>query len=252
MSSIITEGNLVADPHLRLTANGTPVASATLAVTDRVKDPDDAWTDGPTAYYELTVWGAPADNFAETAVKGSRIVVAGELTVEEYTDRTGQTRTTTRITASHLGLSTRFAPRPAAQPSRDVITAAKERIPSAGRPAPPSRHDRDRRKPRWGPPYRHAVIYPTLPMSAAVVCIELRLYAYSCHALEARTKRLPADGSPNLDRDLGCRRRWLCAVPPHARASGPAPETYDQVARASPTVGAFLARVVRQSRRRKC
>ena len=37
MSSIIvTEGNLVADPHLRLTANGTPVASATLAVTDQL------------------------------------------------------------------------------------------------------------------------------------------------------------------------------------------------------------------------
>ena len=125
MSSIITEGNLVADPHLRLTANGTPVASATLAVTDRVKDPDGAWTDGPTSYYELTVWGTPADNFAETAVKGSRLVVAGELTVEEYTDRTRQTRTTTRITASHLGLSTRFAARADTRPTREVITAAQ-------------------------------------------------------------------------------------------------------------------------------
>jgi single-stranded DNA-binding protein len=67
--------------------------------------------------------GSPADNLAETAVKGSGLVVADELTVEDYTDRTGRTRTTTRITASHLGLSTRFASRPAAQPTREVITA---------------------------------------------------------------------------------------------------------------------------------
>ena len=115
----------VADPHLRLTANGTPVATATLAVTDRVKDPDGAWTDGATAYYELTIWGSPADNFAEAAVKGSRIVVAGELTVEEYTDRTGRTRTATRITASHLGLSTRFAARADTRPTREVIAGAQ-------------------------------------------------------------------------------------------------------------------------------
>ncbi len=126
MSSIIvTEGNLVADPHLRLTAHGTPVASATLAVTDRIKDPDGAWIDGHTSYYELTVWGSPADNFADTARKGARLVAAGELIVEEYTDSAGQTRTTTRITATHLGLSTRFAPRAEARPTPEALTAAQ-------------------------------------------------------------------------------------------------------------------------------
>ena len=98
--------------------------TATLAVTDRTKDPDGAWIDGHTSYYELTVWGTPADNFADTARKGARLVAAGELIVEEYTDQAGQTRTTTRITATHLGLSTRFAPRADARPSRKAVTAA--------------------------------------------------------------------------------------------------------------------------------
>ena len=42
------------------------------------------------------------------AVKGARLIVAGELTVAEYTDRDGATRTRRRITAQHAGLSTRF------------------------------------------------------------------------------------------------------------------------------------------------
>ena len=89
------------------------------------KDPDGAWIDGHTSYYEQTVWGTPADNFADTARKGARLVAAGELIVEEYTDSGGQTRTTTRITATHLGLSTRFAPRTQTQPTREALTAAQ-------------------------------------------------------------------------------------------------------------------------------
>ena len=118
MTSIVTEGNATADAELRFTHTGKAVANVTIAVTDRAKDPDGAWADGATAYYEITVWGAPAESFADTAVKGARLIVAGELTVQEYTDRDGATRTRRRITAHHAGLSTRFHPDRSTKPAR--------------------------------------------------------------------------------------------------------------------------------------
>jgi len=54
------------------------------------------------------VWGSPAESFAASVTKGARLIVAGELTVREYTDREGQQRLSREISAEHAGLSTRF------------------------------------------------------------------------------------------------------------------------------------------------
>ena len=121
MSSIVTEGNITADAELRYTQTGKPVAHATLAVTDRIKADTGEWADGATSFYDLTVWGAPAEPFAQTATKGARLLVAGQLDTEEYRDRDGNTRTRRRITAEHTGLSLRFHPaaRRETTPDRD-------------------------------------------------------------------------------------------------------------------------------------
>ena len=123
MTSIITEGNATANAELRFTQGGKPVANVTIAVTDRTKDHDGAWIDGATSFYEVTVWGSPAETFAETASKGTRLVVAGELTVQEYTDRDGNTRTRRRITADHTGLSVRFHSARSLRPTRDAAAS---------------------------------------------------------------------------------------------------------------------------------
>ncbi len=108
MTSIVTEGNVTADAELRFTPNGKAVTNATIAVNDRTRTQDGEWVDGAASFYEITVWGTPAESFATSATKGTRLVVAGELAVEEYTDREGQTRTRRRITAEHVGISVRF------------------------------------------------------------------------------------------------------------------------------------------------
>jgi single-strand DNA-binding protein len=56
------------------------------------------------------VWGTPAEHFAASVTKGARLIVAGELTVREYTDREGQQRLSREISAEHVGLSSRFHP----------------------------------------------------------------------------------------------------------------------------------------------
>jgi len=110
MTSIITEGNASTDAELRYTQAGKPVASVTLIVNDRTKNADGDWVDGASSSYRVTVWGTPAEHFAASVTKGARLIVAGELTVREYTDREGQHRLSREISAEQAGLSTRFHP----------------------------------------------------------------------------------------------------------------------------------------------
>ena len=116
MSFVIVEGNATADATLReftnkRTGNVVPISNATIAVNDRRYDPDtEQWEDTGRAFYEVTVTGSEAAHFAATAVKGARLLIAGELYTEEYRDPDGNPRTRRRITARNHGLSTRYAP----------------------------------------------------------------------------------------------------------------------------------------------
>lgn len=124
MSYIVTEGNATSDVDLRFTKSDTPkqVAIVSIAVNDRSRNAEREWSGGGTTYYEVTVWGAPAETFAMSVTNGTRIIVAGDLAAEEYTDTAGNTRTRRRVTAEHVGLSPRFVQVTAAQctkPARD-------------------------------------------------------------------------------------------------------------------------------------
>jgi single stranded DNA-binding protein len=75
INRIIISGNLVANPTLRETSSGTPVASATIANNQFFKD-----TDGQrqqvTTFVDVTVWwGSRGENFAALARKGEEIIV---------------------------------------------------------------------------------------------------------------------------------------------------------------------------------
>ncbi len=106
----VIEGHAVADASLRETGSGKAVANVVVRVDQRVRNGDGSYSDGPTSDYEVTVWGKPAEAFAGSARRGSRVFAAGELTVEEYSASEGGTRTRMRVTADHHGISTRYAP----------------------------------------------------------------------------------------------------------------------------------------------
>lgn len=110
MNYIATEGNVLADATLRQTHAGKPVANATIRVDSPIRHDDGTYTEGPTSDYEITVFGKPAEHFAASAVRGARVIAAGELLVEQYTDPEGTARLRRRIVADHHGISSRYAP----------------------------------------------------------------------------------------------------------------------------------------------
>ena len=109
MSTTTIAGNLTADPTLRFTSNGTPVANFTIAHTPRRYDKTSgAWVDGDTLFLRSTVWGKQAEAVAESLTKGTRVVATGALSQFSYTDADGNARTSIELEVDEVGPSLRW------------------------------------------------------------------------------------------------------------------------------------------------
>ena len=82
---ITVVGNLVADPELRFTASGQPVATFRIASTPRIRDnATNEWKDGDSLFLTCNVWRQAAENVAESLQRGMRVIVNGRLKQRQY------------------------------------------------------------------------------------------------------------------------------------------------------------------------
>lgn len=103
-------GNLTADPELRWTQSGSPVASFTIASTPRSFDRQSGdWKDGETLFMRCTAWREMAENIAESLRKGSRTMVRGRLVQRSFETREGDRRTVVELQADEVAVSLRHA-----------------------------------------------------------------------------------------------------------------------------------------------
>ena len=107
---ITVVGNLTADPELRFTPSGAPVANFTVASTPRTFDRNSGeWKDGDAMFLNCAVWRQAAENVAETLTKGMRVIVQGRLKSRSYETREGEKRTVFEIEVDEIGPSLRYA-----------------------------------------------------------------------------------------------------------------------------------------------
>lgn len=103
-------GNLTADPELRYTATGTPVANIVIASTPRTFDRTTGeWKDGDPLFLRCTAWQQLAENTAESLTKGTRVVAQGRLVQRSFDTKDGQTRTVIELLVDEIGPSLRYA-----------------------------------------------------------------------------------------------------------------------------------------------
>lgn len=102
-------GNLTADPELRYTPSGAPVANFTVASTPRTYDRNAGeWKDGDAMFLPCSVWRDAAENVAETLAKGMRVIVQGRLKSRTY-EKQGEKRTVFEIEVEEVGPSLKYA-----------------------------------------------------------------------------------------------------------------------------------------------
>ena len=118
---ITVVGNLTADPELRYTQNGLPVANFTIASTPRNYDRQtNEWKDGEALFLRASVWREFAEHVASSLTKGSRVIAQGRLKQRSYETKEGEKRTTIELEVDEIGPSLRYA---TAQVTRSAVGA---------------------------------------------------------------------------------------------------------------------------------
>ena len=109
-TQITIVGNLVADPELRFTSSGQPVATFRVASTPRVRDQASGeWKDGDSLFLTCNVWRQAAENVAESLQRGMRVIVSGRLRQRSYETKEGEKRTVYEVEVDDVGPSLRSA-----------------------------------------------------------------------------------------------------------------------------------------------
>ena len=122
---ITVVGNLTADPELRYTQGGLPVANFTIASTPRTFDRQaNDWKDGEALFLRASVWREFAEHVAGSLTKGSRVIATGRLKQRSYETKEGEKRTTIELEVDEIGPSLRYA---TAQVTRAASNGAASR-----------------------------------------------------------------------------------------------------------------------------
>ena len=126
-------GNLTADPELRWTQAGAPVADFTIASTPRTYDRNAGeWRDGDTLFMRCSVWRETAENVAESLHKGMRVIVQGRLTQRSYETPQGERRTVVELQVDEVGPSLRRARAQVIRVQSQSASAPSASAPAAG------------------------------------------------------------------------------------------------------------------------
>lgn len=96
VNKAILVGNLGRDAEMRFTAGGTPVATVSLATTEKFTDRDGQKRED-TQWHRIVIWGKTAESLHEYLTKGKQIYVEGRLQTRQWDDKDGNKRYTTEI-----------------------------------------------------------------------------------------------------------------------------------------------------------
>ena len=133
---ITVVGNLTADPELRFTQNGLPVANFTIASTPRNFDrAANEWKDGDPLFLRASVWREFAEHVAGSLTKGMRVIAQGRLRQRSYQDREGNQRTAIELEVDEIGPSLRYATAQVTRAASTGGSAGAFTPPAAGTPA---------------------------------------------------------------------------------------------------------------------
>ena len=99
--------NLTRDPELRFTPSGRATASFCVAVNNNWNDPDGERRESIN-YFDVVVWGKPAENAAQSLTKGQEVLVAGRLAQRSWETPENEKRSRVEITATLVAAGLTF------------------------------------------------------------------------------------------------------------------------------------------------
>ena len=99
-NKVMLGGRITADPELKQTQSGIPVASFSIAVNRRFGTKDGSQPQAD--FFNVTAWRGTAEFVSKYFKKGSSIFVIGTIQNRSWTDTNGQKRYATDISADEV------------------------------------------------------------------------------------------------------------------------------------------------------
>lgn len=104
VNKVILIGNLGADPEIRRTQDGRPIANLRLATSESWRDRNTGERRERTEWHRVVVFSEGLCRVVEQYLKkGSKIYVEGQLQTREWEDQQGQKRYTTEVAVQGFG-----------------------------------------------------------------------------------------------------------------------------------------------------
>ncbi len=98
VNKVILVGNLGADPEIRRTQDGRPIANLSIATSDTWRDKNTGERREKTEWHRVAVFNEGLCKVIEQYVKkGSKVYIEGKLQTRKWQDQNGQDRYTTEV-----------------------------------------------------------------------------------------------------------------------------------------------------------
>lgn len=95
-------GNLGADPEVRYTANGKPIANVSIATSDTWLDKESGEKRTQTEWHRVIFFGGLAGVVEKHLKKGAKIYLEGKLRTRKWTDKQDRENYTTEVIADEM------------------------------------------------------------------------------------------------------------------------------------------------------
>ena len=104
VNKVILVGNLGADPEIRRTQDGRPIANLRLATTESWRDKSSGERRDRTEWHRVVIFSEGLAKVAEQYLKkGARVYVEGQLQTRKWQDQQGQDRYSTEVVLQGFG-----------------------------------------------------------------------------------------------------------------------------------------------------
>ena len=98
VNKVILVGNLGADPEIRRTQDGRPIANLRVATSETWRDRNSGERKERTEWHRVVIFNEGLCKVAENYLrKGSKIYIEGQLQTRKWTDQGGQERYSTEV-----------------------------------------------------------------------------------------------------------------------------------------------------------
>ena len=133
VNKVILVGHLGANPEVRYTAGGQPVANLRLATTERWVNKNGEKSE-QTEWHRVVAWGKLAEICGQYLQKGKQVYIEGKIRTRQWQDQQGQKRFSTEIVAQQMVMLGRAGDR--AEPMDEPVTVPAEDFAGGGGPGP--------------------------------------------------------------------------------------------------------------------